>query len=228
MLTIYTAVGHLKFQKSEQAIPLPIIINNAREYGLSKEELNVWSCLAFQILTYPELENIHQKHCQTSGITPALPLSHYLNRLLIRGLVVKGSGISGVDAVYRLLGTLTVTPVDNRFFIRLSTGLRLLLKGEISAKTLYPLLKKTPCTPMEQMILSLSKRNSLSAAELLICVEQGKVIHKEADIIDMLYTSPDDTYDTLTDHVQLSHTQYPVLQAISNLYLKQQILFQKL
>ena len=47
MLTLYTAVGSLQF-----------VNVNGKEYGMSKEELLVWSCLAFQILTYPELERL--------------------------------------------------------------------------------------------------------------------------------------------------------------------------
>lgn len=42
------------------------------------------------------------------------------------------------------------------------------------------------------------------------------------------YTSPEDTCSTLTDTVQITHAQYPILQAVSNLYLNQKILFQKI
>ena len=41
MLTIYTAVGTLKFQKNVQGNPVPVIINNGREYGMTREELMV-------------------------------------------------------------------------------------------------------------------------------------------------------------------------------------------
>lgn len=155
-------------------------------------------------------------------------LSHYLNRLLLRGLLVKGDGISGADAIYWLLGTLTITPVGNSFFLRLSTGLRLLWKGDIEKDAFFRLLKRTSCTPMEQTILSMSRKVPLSTAELISCIDQGAKISLEADVMDTLYPSPDMTFETLADSVQLHHTQYPVLQAISNLYLKQQILFQKM
>ena len=54
MLTLYTAVGSLQFV-NVNGKPVPHVINNQKEYGMSKEELLVWSCLVFQILTYPEL-----------------------------------------------------------------------------------------------------------------------------------------------------------------------------
>ena len=68
MLTLYTAVGSLQFV-NVNGKPVPHVINNQKEYGMSKEELLVWSCLAFQILTYPELERLFEKTVQT----PASP-----------------------------------------------------------------------------------------------------------------------------------------------------------
>ena len=89
MLTLYTAVGSLQFV-NVNGKPVPHVINNQKEYGMSKEELLVWSCLAFQILTYPELERLFEKTVQTPASPSPMPLSHYLNRLLLRGLLVKG------------------------------------------------------------------------------------------------------------------------------------------
>ena len=66
MLTLYTAVGSLQFV-NVNGKPVPHVINNQKEYGMSKEELLVWSCLAFQILTYPELERLFEKNCADSG-----------------------------------------------------------------------------------------------------------------------------------------------------------------
>ena len=91
MLTLYTAVGSLKFERTNGK-PVPYIINNEKEYGMSKEELLVWSCLAFQILTYPELEQVVERNCADSGQPLSLPLSHYLNRLLLRGASGKRNG----------------------------------------------------------------------------------------------------------------------------------------
>ena len=73
MLTLYTAVGSLQFV-NVNGKPVPHVINNQKEYGMSKEELLVWSCLAFQILTYPELECLFEKNCADSGQSISLPL----------------------------------------------------------------------------------------------------------------------------------------------------------
>lgn len=227
MLTLYTAVGSLKFERTNGK-PVPYIINNGKEYGMSKEELLVWSCLAFQILTYPELEQVVERNCADSGQPLSLPLSHYLNRLLLRGLLVKGMGVSAVDALYHLLGALTITPVEDRFLPRLGSALLLSLKGQVRFRDIPRLLRRVKCTPTEQQVLSLAGKAPLSTAELLLSMERGIRIEKEADILEKLYTAPEDTCRTLADTVQITHTQYPVLQAVSNLYLNQQILFQKI
>ena len=66
---------------------------------------------------------------------------------------------------------------------------------------------------------------TFDASALVTSMEQEKVIHNESDIMDELYTEPETTYQTLVDDVQIHHTQYPVLQAIANLYLNKQITF---
>lgn len=62
MLTLYTAVGILRFQDSIKEHKTPTVINNRQEYGLTEEEFFLWSSLAFQIrqtmncsLLFPEL-----------------------------------------------------------------------------------------------------------------------------------------------------------------------------
>ena len=56
MLTLYTAIGTLKIKRDAVGKPVPVVINNHQEYGLSEHELILWSCLAFQILQIYELE----------------------------------------------------------------------------------------------------------------------------------------------------------------------------
>ena len=154
-----------------------------------------------------------------------LSFQHYLNRLSLRGLVVSGIGLTGVDALYRLLGSLTIIPLKDTFPIRLFGCVQLYLEGTIGAKEFGRYLKKKPSSPMEDTILKLADKVSLTTAELVTSMEQEKVIHNESDIMDELYTEPETTYQTLVDDVQIHHTQYPVLQAIANLYLNKQITF---
>ena len=215
MLTLYTAVGTLKFQKTTGGKSIPLVINDGQEYGLSDDELLLWSCLAFQILTLHELQDAYTlRQIQKEG-PKGLSFQHYLNRLSLRGLVVSGIGLTGVDALYRLLGSLTIIPLKDTFPIRLFGCVQLYLEGTIGAKEFGRYLKKKPSSPMEDTILKLADKVSLTTAELVTSMEQEKVIHNESDIMDELYTEPETTYQTLVDDVQIHHTQY-LLQLISS------------
>ena len=142
MLTLYTAIGRLKIKRDEMGHPVPVVINNRREYGLSEHELVLWSCLAFQILQIYELERAYTSRLEDSGRPEGLSFSHYLNRMLLRGLIVKGDGLTGVDALYRLLGKLHIQPVTDRFSVRLFTCIHLYLEGKIKISDFGRYLKK--------------------------------------------------------------------------------------
>lgn len=206
MLTLYTAVGTLKFQKTTGGKTIPLVINNRQEYGLSDDELLLWSCLAFQILTLHELQDAYTlRQIQKEG-PKNLSFQHYLNRLSLRGLVVSGIGLTGVDALYRLLGSLTIIPLEDTFPIRLFGCIQLYLEGSIGAKEFGRYLKKKPSSPMEDTILKLAEKVSLTTAELITSMDQKKVIHNESDIMDELYTEPETTYQTLVDDTSDCHT----------------------
>lgn len=227
MLTLYTAIGTLKIKRDTAGQAVPFVVNNQQEYALSEHELVLWSCLAFQILQFYELEKAYNTRMKTSAHLEADDFSHYLNRLLLRGLIVKGDGLTGIDALYRLLGTLHIQPVANRFSIRLFSCIHLYLEGKIKMADFGKYLKKEKYEPMEKTVLELSKNASLTTAELLSCVESGTKATTPEEIWEMLYEDSDATYKTLADEVQLHHIQYPVLRAIGNLYLNKQISFQQ-
>ncbi|MEY8507187.1 cell division protein [Lachnospiraceae bacterium 42-17] len=227
MLTLYTAIGTLKIKRDAVGKPVPVVINNHQEYGLSEHELILWSCLAFQILQIYELEKTYNTRLQDSGHPEGLSFTHYLNRLLLRGLIVKGDGLTGVDALYQLLGKLHIQPVADRFSVRLFTCIQLYLEGKIKIADFGRYLKKEKCEPMEEMVLELTNATDLTTAELLACVEQGAKTSSPEDTWRLLYEHSNATYETLADEAQLLHIQYPVLQAIGNLYLNKQISFQQ-
>lgn len=227
MLTLYTAIGRLKINRDGIGNPVPVVINNRQEYGLSEHELVLWSCLAFQILQIYELEKAYDKRLADSGRPEGLSFSHYLNRLLLRGLIVKGDGLTGVDALYRLLGKLHIQPVNDCLSVRLFTCIHLYLEGKIKFRDFGRYLKKEKCEPIEETVLELTRATDLTTAELLACVEQGAKAKNPKKVWDLLYEDSDATYESLADEAQLLHIQYPVLQAIGNLYLNKQILFQQ-
>ena len=112
MLTLYTAVGILRFQDSIKEHKTPTVINNRQEYGLTEEEFFLWSSLAFQIRQIHELQSAFSERLKKHHRSENIPIEPYLNRLLLRGLVVKGDGLTGVDALYPYIALQDCLVVD--------------------------------------------------------------------------------------------------------------------
>ena len=132
-----------------------------------------------------------------------------------------------LEKAYRFLGKLHIQPVADRFRVRLFTCIQLYLERKIKIRDFRRYLKKEKCDPMEETVLELAKATELTTAELLACVEQRAKAKNPKEVWDLLYEDTDATYESLADEAQLLHIQYPVLQAIGNLYLNKQISFQQ-
>ena len=141
MLTLYTAVGILRFQDSIKEHKTPTVINNRQEYGLTEEEFFLWSSLAFQIRQIHELQPAFSERLKKHHRSENIPIEPYLNRLQLRGLIVKGDGLTGVDALYRLLGELYISPLQDSFSVRLFTCIYLCMKKKSAHERADPLSK---------------------------------------------------------------------------------------
>lgn len=228
MLTLYTAVGYLKITYHTDGTPYPVIINNGREHSLSEHEMAIWSSLAFQILQIHELEARYVTYKESMKHPDAVTFAHSLNRLLLRELITTGTGLTGIDALYQLLGELYIHPVKDTPVIRLFSSIRLFLSGKPQLPDFNHTLKKEKHNALEKTILKLSDKVSLSTAELLSCMELGIAdTAKLPKTLDNMYDNDSATCRTVAEEAQIHHLQLPVLQAIGNLYLQKQILFQK-
>lgn len=226
MLTLYTAVGHLVLRKGQNHTNLPMVLIGRQEYGLVPEELILWSSLAFQILTLEELNTFYQEELEAKGIHSSGSFEYFLRRLMMRELITKGSGLTGVDALYRLLGSLYLEPVKDSWYLRLFTCIQLYTNGTIPLSEFRLRLKRPENTKLETLILGLSHELSLSVAELLEYVDSQSDLPPKIALQE-LYDTTEETCDTLAERIQIHKTQLPVLQAIGNLYLHKQILFNK-
>lgn len=224
MLTLYTGIGHLTVQKNKSEKALPIVIMNGQEYALADCELLLWSSLAFQILTLEELEHSYNAALKYQKISETPDFSYVLRRLLMRGLVAEGTGVTGVDALYRLLSQMHLTPVRENFPLRLLTCLRLWLGGHLTLSGFSKYLKKPENTQLELFILKLSKELSFSVAELLSYMDISTAPPTQTALRQTCNTMK---IEELAEQTTLHHVQYPVLQSIANLYLKKQIVLNK-
>ena len=74
MLTLYTAVGILRFQDSIKEHKTPTVINNRQEYGLTEEEFFLWSSLAFQIRQIHELQSAFSERLKKHHRSENIPI----------------------------------------------------------------------------------------------------------------------------------------------------------
>jgi hypothetical protein len=204
MITLYTAVGLVKLQ-SASGHSYPVVVNNQQEHALDQMELLIWSSLAFQFSTFPEVKQVYEQQLLMRKLTPCYSFEHYIRRLLFRGLIAKGDGLASTDALYNLLESLYIIPLTDSFHIRLFSSLHLMLQGKLTASQFQQSLKLSPVRcPVEKLIINYCKVSALSTAQLLHC------------------------FDSNQTEEPAQPTKHPVLTALGNLYLQRRVLFNTL
>ncbi|MDD2980958.1 MAG: cell division protein [Hespellia sp.] len=224
MLTLYTAIGQLTTRHNLTKDLTPLVLMNQEEYALSPHELVLWSCLAFQILTKSELRERYEAGLRTQHLASDPDFEHYLRRLLLRGILVSGTGYTGADALYRLLGTLYMVPVKNTAAMRLYECFHRIASGKLIRSAIKDSFQTPDLKRLDALILKLAKTFHFSVAELLGYMELQAKPENTDEVFKQIYADADDTCDTLADKMQIDHTQFPILQSVGNLYLHRQIL----
>ena len=223
MLTLYTAIG--SYHLTEKGLPL--VTAGGHDCALDAHELLLWSSLAFRILTYQELKAEFYEKERELHILGELDFDYYLNRLTMRRLVASGRDCTGVDALYDLLGHLYLQPAPNSTAVKIVSFLKLTLSRRLPFRKALAVFHTEKLEPMEKQVLALLRHEMLSTAELIQCTEKGKTNIKDSnDLMDCLYQEGDCDRESIVTDCRASETRFPVLTAVANLYLKQQVTFQ--
>ena len=223
MIKLYTAIGTYKIN----AHGLPTIIAGDKEYGLDAHELIIWTTLAFRILSYQELRDRYYEKENDLKLMNELDFDHYLNRLLMRRLIVCGQDCTGIDALYDLVGHLHIETIPSGVLVNVSSFLKLWLFRKTSFKKALSIFHTAKLEPLEKRVLSLIKHQTLSTAELIMCVESGKTkLKNTSELMDCLYSDEHTDCESIIIDGRISETRFPVLTAIANLYFKHRIMFQ--
>lgn len=167
MLTLYTTIGDLIFQKDKDGTMHPMVINNHREYALSEQELLLWSSLSFKIYHIHELQAAYEDLLQKTNVTERMTFSYCLKHLLLRGLIQKVEELTGMDALYQLLGKLHIRPINTPFIDQFISCIRLFLKGKIRLSDFRRYLRKEPFSKEEKTVLEIASRTPLTTADHL-------------------------------------------------------------
>lgn len=222
MITLYTAIGNYKLN----AHGLPTIFTGDNEYALNTHELILWTILAFRILTYQELKKEFYAKEKDLHILGELDFDHYLNRLKVRRLIVSGQDCTSIDALYDLIGHLHVQAIPGNLFLRTITFLKLWLISRISFAKASLVLHTEKPEPLEKQILSLVRHQTLSTAELILCIQNGTTrLHNSQELIELLYSDELTDCESILSDCRINDSRYLVLTAIVNLYFKQRISF---
>lgn len=229
---LYTCAGHLQLREKQRNERYPVVILNRRAHLLTPMELILWSRLCWR---FRDLGHLRREY-EAAAKDALLPeeqrqeeaFDQALQRLLARGLVAAGEGDCPVDALYDLVSDLYISPIDDGFWRRLTLTSKLVAAGHAAPATVRSIFPKDRATEQERRILELSRQALLSTAELIKCEESGVLDLSGGDkVLSALYYDDHTTYCNIAQLMQESPARDGVVLAVSNLYLRKQIVFQR-
>ena len=225
--TYYTAVGHFRRRADASGRSYPVILVNQEEHMVDMQEMAVWSVLNWRFLC---LEQIETKYGQLAGDLPPArrTMETCLNRLEMRGLIARGVGDTDFEALYDLLGELYVAPISESLPLRLATFGKLLLDGVPFSKA-RELFRKDRPSQREAQVMALSRQALLFTAELIKCAEVGATdVSTDEKLMEALIDNDYTTSDSIAFEMLESEQRIPVTMAVANLYLRKQIVFERM
>lgn len=229
MQKYYTAVGRFERKGRMGDMTCPMVIINKREYALDIQEMILWATLNWQIMDAGALEDTYTAKLKASGIAPQRSFRDCMRRLLQRGLVVEGCGETGEDALYALLSGLYVVPISDSLLLRLISFIKLTVFGHVPFAITRKLFRKDRRSANERRVYHLSQQALLSTADVdQVCGVCIHTIHSDSQLMEALYAGDTTTSDNIADMVRPFGCCRPVLQAVANLYLRRQIIFERL
>lgn len=227
MITLYTAVGRYVLRKDDQGKQYPVVITHGNESILDIPEMIIWSSLLWKVSTYDELRGEYLEKSRSSQVSGQYALDHYLNRLQQRGLIVSGMDYVGIDAVYNLLSRLYVIPMTDSLLAKIGAFIGMSFQG-VPLRVTKNIFRSTKLSESEKQVLSIARQQMMSTAELIRCVELGVTdVSTDNKLLEAVYSDEDTSSDNIHISSRFVAAQQQVLQAVANLYLKKQVLFEK-
>ena len=225
---LYTAVGKFHVKGSIGSMRCPLVTIGGREFILDMQEMMLWTVLNWRILTEDEIYLLYEKKVQETGFMSARSAEECVRRLVQRGLIAKGSGDTGADALYDLLSELYVIPISENLFLRMISFIRLTLFSRLPYSVTKKIFSKDKRNDSEKKVMRLANRAILSTAEIIKCIDQNVLsFTTDEDLLDVLYHDEYTTSDNIAYAVRSLPQCRPVITSIANLYLRKQIIFER-
>lgn len=225
---LYTAVGKFHVRGSVGSMRCPLVTIGGREFILDMQEMMLWTVLNWRILTEDEIYLLYEQKVQETGFMSARSAEECVRRLVQRGLIARGSGDTGEDALYDLLSELYVIPISENLFLRMISFIRLTLFSRLPYSVTKKIFSKDKRNDSEKKVMRLANRAILSTAEIIKCIDQNVLsFATDEDLLDVLYHDEYTTSDNIAYAVRSLPQCRPVITSIANLYLRKQIIFER-
>ena len=223
MITLYTAVGRYELRKNKNDEKQPIVTVDQNEMALSIEELLLWSCLMWGILTKEEAKTYFLKKAERVDVSQER-FDAVLQRLEVRQLVVSAQAEKGDIALYRLLANLYVIPLESSFMVKVQAFFRFIFFEKLPLTVAKNVFQKENYTEMERRVLHLARKARLSCAEILACIANDEI---DTSIGNQSELKKEKARDNLGFFLWFCDGHRKALEAISTLYLNKDIIFDK-
>ena len=229
MKMLYTAVGIFKLKNQGKNNVYPTVILSGKERRLDVQEMMIWSALNWRITDDKKLYTYYSEQEKKSGVVFSRSYTDTLNRLIVRGLVASGRGENGEEALYDLISGLYIIPLYQSPLIRIISFLRMVFIFKLPYEKAKVLFERDKKNKNERRIMKLAFSAPMSTAEIVKCIDKNiDFILIEDDGMEFLYDDKFTTSENIAESVRGLSSVRTVLTAVSNLYLRRQILFERM
>lgn len=212
---LYTAVGKFHIKGSVGGMRCPLVTLGGREFILDMQEMTLWTILNWRILTEEEIYLLYEKKVQETGFLSSRSAEECVRRLVQRGLIAKGIGDTGADALYDLLSELYVIPISENLFLRVISFIRLTFFSRIPYSVTKRIFSKDKRSDSEKKVMRLANQAVLSTAEIIKCIDQNVLTFAtDEDLLDVLYHDDYTTSDNIAYSVRFLPQCRPVITSV--------------
>ena len=221
MVEYFVTKGKLVVRNNE-----PLVEAEGETKTLTKAEFILWTSLHWNILNKDSLEEEFGRRLKKYRLFGDVSFERTLKRLKTRGLVASKSDYLAVDALYNLVKDLYVVPFGTVNVFKKVMMFGVMLINGVPFDKCREAMDGFNLNCLEKQIVGFSKRLKVSGAELIRISDKDLWdIKSEEDIVPLAYEDNEDM-DSLGNFTRFSKDKTKVLEAIVNLYLKKQIVFE--
>lgn len=195
---------------------------------LDPQELIIWASLNWRFLKLEEIGKHYKKEASEVGYSNERNWQDCLKRLMVRGLVVGGSGETDYDALYDLLSPLYIIPLTGNVTARILTYVKMTVIHHAPKADAKAVLRKDKKSKKEKLLLKLTRQALLTVGELVRCVDKGiRNLDGDDSVMDAIYDNTELTSDNIGATVKYALCCQDVTITVANLYLRQQLIFDR-